>query len=195
MIPLSAALVVGATLFFASRQSTVYRAETLVLIGVHKSVSGVDDVVKSLKMLQSRHIKGTLLRLPASAAVKSKVDEELWPTASKRRRYRIRGAILPDANFMRISVETNDAAAAALIANTVVKHLQSLVVELYPIAQLFVLEPASAPRRSVRPDLTRHLWSGLFVGLLIGIAVAYLAGGWGARKKRSELGDGKSAAP
>jgi len=43
--------------------------------------------------------------------------------------------------------------------------------------------------------MIRHLWSGLFVGLLLGIAVAYLAGSWSARKKRSEKGDGEAEAP
>jgi capsular polysaccharide biosynthesis protein len=82
--------------------------------------------------------------------------------------------VLPDTNILEISVDGSDRRRVAEVANAVAAQAVVYSRQFYQVYELRTLDPAPTLGKRKGPDLIRQLVAGGLLGLLIGLAAAFL---------------------
>ncbi|HUH12251.1 MAG TPA: hypothetical protein VMK65_04045 [Longimicrobiales bacterium] len=192
---LVAAATVAAAAFFTARQDRVYRAAATVAVGPAAEIEGASDVMRSLETLERRTIIATFASVAEARATRDSAAALLDLAPRDLSGYRVRAAVVPSTNIIRVSVEGPDGERVARVANAVSAVLADRAREMYRIFALRPLEEAVAARSPLRPEPTRNLIIaaivGVFAGMLVALALEFLRP---APRRVPGNGDGRSVA-
>lgn len=171
------ALCLSAAAFFTSRQPTVYRASTLLLVKPDSTVAEPVDQLRSLETLERRTILATFARLVDTDRLRKEANAELGRGKASDR-FRVESSIVPNTNLIRIMVTGPDPDGAAALANALARTTRSEARRTYPIFTMELVEPASAQHGPpAAPSPRRNYAVALVLGLFVGLGAAFVATG------------------
>ena len=87
--------------------------------------------------------------------------------------YDIGASVLPNTNLVRIDVEGANADNAAAIANRIPALLSRQARAMYKVYGVTPVSEAAAFSEVVSPNTGRAIASGLLIGLILGVVIAY----------------------
>jgi len=155
------------------RQEPVYKASTKLVVVPNEQVREASDVIRSLDTLDRRSVVATLAELPETREMRVAAQERLGLADSDRRACRVRTAVLPNTNIIRIDVEGPDPATAADFANALAVVTRARSAQIYRIYEMQTLEEASQRRGPVHPNPRRNYTVAAILGILLGLAAAF----------------------
>ena len=128
------------------------------------------------ELTSSEMIRGvdTLERRVVVASVAALASAPATTNAARAGNYEVTAVVLPNTNLFNIEVEGANPREAAAIANRVPPILSQQSRAMFRVYSVTLLSPAPVPRVAVLPRVGRAAATGLFFGILIGIAAAYL---------------------
>jgi uncharacterized protein involved in exopolysaccharide biosynthesis len=128
------------------------------------------------ELTSSEMIRGvdTLERRVVVASVAALASAPATTHAAQAGNYDVTAIVLPNTNLFNIEVEGANPREAAAIANRVTPILSRQSRAMFRVYGVTLLSPAPVPSAPVLPRVGRAAATGLFFGILIGIAVAYL---------------------
>jgi uncharacterized protein involved in exopolysaccharide biosynthesis len=174
-IILAAVIVgIGSTALFAQRRTPVYVASATVVVGPNSALTEPRVIVDSLNALDRRSVVATLARLPSSRTVRDRSAQHLGVSPQQLALYSVRTVVVPDTNVLEMSVEGPDRRLVAAFANEIAGQTIAYAQDFYTVYALRLLDRASEPGHPTGPDLSRKLLAGGLLGLLIGLAAAFL---------------------
>lgn len=167
---------VAFTYVFTDNQPPVYRAvSTFVMRPRTSLVLADDEVVRMVDTLSRRvEINTTYAEVAESKHIKNLAAEELGLEAHERRGISVNGRVIAGTNILEIAVEGPDPQIVRDFAHAVTAETMGYVSGLYDVFELEPLDAADVPRTPIRPHTTLNLILGAMVGLVGGIALAFL---------------------
>lgn len=167
LILLVAAAVTLLVWLAAALQPERYRAVAIAAVAPTAEQLSSTDVIRGVETLERRVIVASLAAL-ASAPVTRRA-------LAAGDGYDVRAAVMPNTNLFRIEVEGASAAKAAEIANRIPTLLSGQAQAMYRVYGVALMSPATAPSSPVMPRIGRAVLAGIALGLLLGLAAAYVA--------------------
>lgn len=152
----------------------IYRSTAQLVVTPSDDIGDPADVLRSLETLERRTVIATFARIPSTRESRDAVAQALGGGAKAIRGYDIDGSVLPSTNIVRIVVEGPDPDRAAAIANqaaTLTARQARMLYRTYTMHVMASARPSSTP---VRPDRGRNYLVATAVGLLIGLAAAFV---------------------
>ena len=172
VLAVSGVLVSAAS--FTSTQTPIYEASTTLVIGPPENFTSVHEIANSIDTLDRRNVIATYSKISSSKAVLEQVRGKLLLSPEQMNPYRIKSAVVPDTNILRITVEGPDPGLAAVIANALAEQVEQQIKKIYRLHEVQVLDPAARPARPSRPVLGRVLGVGAVLGFILGVGGAFL---------------------
>lgn len=178
VIALTVIGVVGPTAYRMSRQAPIYEGSTTAIVWPDENVAGQqkETVLRSLDTLDRRSVIATYAKIPSSRTIRQRAQAQLNLSPAELGRYRVRTAVMPDTNVLRISVEGPDPRLVAAMANSIAEQANSYATDFSAVYRLKVLDQAVEPNRPIRPLFWRHLGTSAVLGLLVGLGWVFLFG-------------------
>lgn len=165
-----------AALYITLQQPEIYEARSTFVIRPHSTLLVEDEIVRTLDILSRRvEINNTFAEVANSNLIKDKAAEVLRLSDRQKESMSVSGQILAGTNVLTISVKGNDPDMVRDFAETASTETISYVSQLYDIFELEQLDQAEAPSRPISPKMYLNLITGLAVGLVVGLAVIFLA--------------------
>jgi uncharacterized protein involved in exopolysaccharide biosynthesis len=165
-----AALVAAAITLLAWLAAAVqpkrYRATSIGAVTPISENLSPTDILRGVDSLDRRVIVASLAALAAAP-----VTQRLTQAGSD---YTIAGAVMPNTNLVRIEVEGTNARRTAEIANRVPSVLGAQARAMYRMYGVTLISEATAPEKPALPRVGRALAAGLVLGVLLGIATAWI---------------------
>lgn len=175
-----ATLVAGASaLAYAQRQINMYQATAKVFIGPGTGASPSTDVSA---LVQQSTLSGDFLTsyaavLQTRTLAAQVVSQANLPLSPDTLASRVKATVITNTRIIQVSVSDPSSERAALAANTLVNaFVKSSLTEFGGQAGVLasVLEPATVPTAPVSPKPLRDAALGAFLGLMLGVGVAFL---------------------
>jgi uncharacterized protein involved in exopolysaccharide biosynthesis len=164
------ALIAAATTLLAWLAAGVqpkrYRASSLATINPITDQLTPSDLIRGIDTLDRRVVVASIAAL-ASAP-------EVVKAAGATSGYEVMAVVLPNTSLFRVDVEGADPRTAAAIANKVPALLGVQARAIYKLYGVMLVSPATASDKAVFPRVGRAVAAGLVLGLLLGIAVAWV---------------------
>jgi uncharacterized protein involved in exopolysaccharide biosynthesis len=160
----AAAMLLGWLL--AAIQPKRYRAVSIGAITPDARLLEPAEMIRGVDTLERRVVVASITALanaPATREAAGATDD-----------YGISAFVLPNTNLFRIEVEGTNPTQAASIANRLPDHLAGQARAMYRVYGVTLVSPATAPKRHVLPRADRAAATGLGLGVLLGIAAAYI---------------------
>jgi capsular polysaccharide biosynthesis protein len=166
-------LVLGVTLaitllawLLATMQPKRYRASAIAAVTPIGENLSASDVLRGVDSLDRRVVVASLAALASAPVTQRAVQAHGDET--------IVASVLPNTNLFRVEVEGRDAARAMQIANRVPAVLNAQATRMYRMYGVTLMSEAGRPGAPAVPRIGRAVVTGLVLGLLAGIAVAWL---------------------
>jgi hypothetical protein len=150
----------------AGMQPKRYRATALATINPITDQLSPSDVIRGIDTLDRRVVVASIAALASAPAIVS--------GSGAGNGYEINAVVLPNTSLFRVEVEGGNAETAAAIANKVPALLGVQARTIYKMYGVMLVSPASASNDAVSPRVGRALAAGLVLGLLLGVATAWL---------------------
>lgn len=163
---------IGTALFFTSRQRSVYRASTTLVVKPSGLVQETETMLRSLATLERRSVIATFAKIPGTRRVKESVAKSLDLTESEVRRYKIHASVIPNTNIISLQVLGPKRDMVAEVARAAASKTQREALSLYRVFALEPLEGPVAPRRPIYPNPQRNAVAAAILGLFLGIGAA-----------------------
>lgn len=161
-------LTVLAAWLLSAAQPKRYRVSAFAAIVPVAGKLGAEDQIRATQALEQRTIVGTVAALVSMPVI---TDAAI---SQADRGYALRAVVLPNTNVLRIEVDGASPARAAAIANAVPALLSARTGTLFGLYGVKIVSPASGAEL-VFPRTGRILAAGLVLGLILGLAIAWLA--------------------
>ena len=175
VILLALVVTVGATAFFTFRQPAIFEARAMLVLGPSDKIMDLAEFARSVDSLGHRNVLATYAKMPLSRAIVQKAYAQAGVKSDLAQFYPVRSLVVPDTNILEINVEGPDPQMASAAANALAEQVIIYGKDLYSIFVLKVLDPALPPNEPIRPEKLRNIQVGIVIGLLIGVALAFLA--------------------
>lgn len=150
----------------AGVQPKRYRASSLATIHPLTEQLTPSDVIRGIDTLDRRVVVASIAALASAPQIVN--------AAGASRGYEVNAVVLPNTSLFRIEVEGNDARAAAAIANKIPELLAVQSRAIYKMYGVMLVSPATPVSEAVLPRVGRAVAAGLLLGLLLGIAAAWI---------------------
>ena len=171
---LLSALTVALILTYS--QTPIYRTSATYVVSPSASLGTVSDVARGLDTLTKRDsIMATYATIATSRRIRNEICEELNLTKAQEENLNITSEQVHPTNIIEITVESDDPELAKTIAVLVGEKTVDYVNNLYELYDIKLLDPPYTPYAPSKPDLVQNLVLAIVLGLLIGIALAFLA--------------------
>ena len=161
------ALAVTALAWLAAAvQPKRYRATAIGAVTPVSENLSPSDMIRGVDTLERRVIVASLAALAGAPVTRR--------AAGAGDDYTIAAAVLPNTNLFRIEVEGPDPKQASAIANRVPPILSTQARTMFRMYAVTLISEAAPPRQPALPRVSRALAAGLVLGVLLGIAAAWL---------------------
>jgi uncharacterized protein involved in exopolysaccharide biosynthesis len=160
------AIAVAATLvawLAAAVQPKRYRANAMGAVTPVNELTP-SEMIRGVDTLERRVVVSSVAALASAPATLNAVHAG---------RYEITAIVLPNTNLFTIEVEGTNAREAAAIANRVTPILSAQSRAMFRVYGVTMISAAPVPTAPVLPRVGRAAATGLFFGILAGIAAAY----------------------
>jgi uncharacterized protein involved in exopolysaccharide biosynthesis len=182
VVVLAMAVNLGSAVYFAARQVPVFQARTTLMIVPDKTLKEPREIADSLNTLDRRTIIATLAMLPSSRTLTAEAGRQLQLGDKQFARFSVKTSVVPDSNVLELTVAGPDPRIAAMLANKIADMSVAGTSGLYGIFEMQILDRAEQPAAPLGTAVPRMLFAAALLGLLIGVAVAFLLGnlrrGW-----------------
>jgi capsular exopolysaccharide synthesis family protein len=168
---------VGAVVALNLQQTPQYEASIKVLISQKQNAGGTYDLsgnVEGLKMLTLTLVEAVDSR-PLAKTVIEELDLRVTPERFLQENLSVEQ--IPETQFIRVSYRDPDPERAQRVANTIGEVFSERISGVSPDAggiTAIVWEPAAIPEEPVSPDPVRNVLLALVLGLIVGLALAFL---------------------
>jgi capsular polysaccharide biosynthesis protein len=152
----------------ASLQPKRYRASSIAAVVPMVDRLETTDVLRGVDMLDRRVVIATV------AALASAPDTQRRAIAGAPGSYDIEASVVPNTSLFNVDVEGTDPKRVAQIANRVPVLLSADTQAMYKLYRVNLVSTAIAPSAPSLPRVSRAAIAGLALGVLLGIAAAYL---------------------
>lgn len=164
------ALIAAATTLLAwlaaGMQPKRYRASALAAVNPLTEQLTPEGVIRGIDTLDRRVVVASIAALADAPFIASQ--------SGAARGYEINAVVLPNTSLFRVEVEGADPKTAAAIANKIPALLGVQARTIYKMYGVMLVSPATASEDAVLPRSGRALAAGLVLGLLLGIALAWI---------------------
>ena len=150
----------------AGVQPKRYRASSLATINPLTEQLTPSDVIRGIDTLDRRVVVASIAALASAPQVVN--------AAGATDGYDVMAVVLPNTSLFRVDVEGADPQTAAAIANRIPTLLGVQARTIYKMYGVMLVSPAAASSQAVAPRIGRAVAAGLVLGVLLGIAVAWL---------------------
>jgi uncharacterized protein involved in exopolysaccharide biosynthesis len=160
------AIAVAATLLAwlaAAVQPKRYRANAMGAVTPVTELTP-SEMIRGVDTLERRVVVSSVAALASAPATLNAVHAGS---------YEITAIVLPNTNLFTIEVEGTNARQAAAIANRVAPVLSAQSRAMFRVYGVTMISAAPVPTAAVLPRVGRAAATGLFFGILAGIAAAY----------------------
>ena len=181
----------GSTALFALGRTPTYLASATLVVGPNETLTTSREIVDSLNALDRRSVVATFARIPPSRTLQARSEQRLGLSPGQAAPYAVKTIIVPDTNVLEISVEGPDRRLVAALANELAVQTIGYAREFYQIYALKQLDRAAEPGEAIGPKLLRKLVAGGLLGLLIGVAAAFLLSRLRPSEEPDEPGSGR----
>jgi capsular polysaccharide biosynthesis protein len=166
--------VIAADAVFTARTPRSYQARSDLLIGPSTSIDP-GQLVYSVDALGRSMIVGTYANMLGTDVVRrdALVRAGIAPDQPESE-IQIKSAALADSAVVQVTAVARDSNVAAAVANAVGEVGELRMRQLYPMYDLTVVTQATPPTTMYRPDVVRNLSLGVLLGLLLGVASAWI---------------------
>ena len=161
-----AAVITLAVWGAAAMQPKRYRAASIGAVTPISDNLSPTEILRGVDSLERRVIVASLAALAAAP-----VTQRLAKAGDG---YTIHAAVLPNTNLFRIEVEGGEAKETAAIANRVPAVLSAQARTMYKMYGVTLISEAATPASPALPRVGRALATGLALGVIAGIAAAWL---------------------
>jgi uncharacterized protein involved in exopolysaccharide biosynthesis len=164
------ALIAAATTLLAwlavGLQPKRYRASSLATINPLTEQLSPSDVIRGIDTLDRRVVVASIAALASAPHIVN--------GAGAGRGYEVSAVVLPNTSLFRVEVEGQNPQAAAAIANKIPMLLGVQARTIYKMYGVMLVSPATASDEAVLPRVGRAVAAGLVLGVILGIAVAWV---------------------
>ena len=164
------ALIAAATTLLAWLAAGVqpkrYRASSLATINPLTEQLTPSDVIRGIDTLDRRVVVASIAALASAPQVVN--------AAGATSGYEVMAVVLPNTSLFRVDVEGADPRTAAAIANKVPMLLGVQARTIYKMYGVMLVSPATVADKPFLPRVGRAVAAGLVLGLLLGVAVAWV---------------------
>jgi uncharacterized protein involved in exopolysaccharide biosynthesis len=166
IVALIAAAITLLAWLAAATQPKRYRASALAAINPLTEQLTPSDVIRGIDTLDRRVVVASIAALASAPNIVS--------AAGASSGYKITAVVLPNTSLFRIEVEGRDSRTAAAIANKLPALLGVQSRTIYKMYGVMLVSPATASDKAVLPRVGRAVAAGLVLGLLLGVAIAWV---------------------
>ena len=167
IVALTAAAVTLLAWLFAAVQPKRYRVTAIGAVAPMVEGMTSTDVIRGVDSLERRVIISTVAALASAPAIRKQALGGVHG-------YRIDSSVVPNTNLFNITVEGGDAKQVAAIANRIPGLLAPQAAAMYKLFRVTLISPATPPSEPVLPRTSRAAIAGLMLGVLAGVALAWL---------------------
>lgn len=162
--------VAGALLawLIAATEPKRYRSEAMAAVSPIVNQLSSSEVLHGIDALERRVVVATVAALASSDSMRRRT------IPARRGHYGIDAAVLPSTNLIRITVEGPDPEQVASIANRIPPLLDQQTRAMYRVYTIDTISAAVVPEAPFLPRVERAVMVGLVLGVLLGVAIAYL---------------------
>jgi LPXTG-motif cell wall-anchored protein len=153
---------------FSAVQPKRYRATAIGAVAPAVDKLETTDVLRSVDALERRVIVSTVASMASMPVV---TDRVIPPSLGG---YSVHASVVPMTNLFNVNVEGPDPKQVAAIANRVPEALAGPATTMYKLYNVTLVSPAVAPRAPFLPRTGRAAIAGLLLGLVLGVAFAWL---------------------
>ena len=165
-----------ATIVFTIAQTPTYRASATFIITPATAYEDMRSLVADLEALSRRsEIARTYAEVADSRLIKQQAADELGLSQALTDDLSVASELLVTTNVIEITAEGSDPELVSLFSNMVGAKTTAYVQQLYEAYGLESLDPASAPRSPVKPNIKLNLALAAVLGLALGAGLAFLA--------------------
>jgi uncharacterized protein involved in exopolysaccharide biosynthesis len=143
-----------------------YRASALATINPLTEQLTPTDVIRGIDTLDRRVVVASIAALASSPHIVN--------AAGAGKGYEVNAVVLPNTSLFRVEVEGENREATAAIANKIPVLLGAQARAIYKMYGVMLVSPATASGDAVLPRVGRAVAAGLVLGVILGIAVAWL---------------------
>ncbi len=162
--------------YLTAQQTPIYRTEATYVVSPSSGLDTVGDVVRGLDTLTRRDsIMSTYAAIATSRLIRDQVCDELDLTPAQKENLTINSEQVHPTNIIEIAVESDDPDLAKAAASLVGEKTTEYVNSLYELYDIKPLDPPYTPREPFKPNLVQNLVLAAVLGLLVGVALAFLA--------------------
>jgi uncharacterized protein involved in exopolysaccharide biosynthesis len=167
IVLLTAAATMLLAWLFAAVQPKRYRVTAIGAVAPMVESMASTDVIRGVDSLERRVIISTVAALASAPSNRKQALGNLHG-------YSIDSSVVPNTNLFNITVEGEDAKQVAAIANNIPTILNPQALAMYKLFRVTLISPASPPSEPVLPRTSRAAIAGLMLGVLAGVALAWL---------------------
>lgn len=174
-ITLIAALTSGILIFFVMKP--VYQASTTLIVG-KKAIEGSQQANQLLdygNIMANQQLAKTYETIAKSRTVGERVVRDLnLQLSSESLASKVTVTSIKNTEVLQFTVKDNDPNLAASIANTMAQEFSKAIIEIKKVDSVSIIDQAVTPQNPVQPDKKQNLLMAAVLGLMGGIALAYL---------------------
>jgi hypothetical protein len=167
IVALTAAAIMLLAWLFAAVQPKRYRVTAIGAVAPMVEGMAPTDVIRGVDSLERRVIISTVAALAAAPAIRKQALGSLHG-------YRIDSSVVPNTNLFNITVEGENPQQVAAIANRIPSLLAPQAAAMYKLFRVTLISPASPPDEPVLPRTSRAAIAGLMLGVVAGVALAWV---------------------
>ena len=166
----------AASLYFSYQTEPIYQAKAQFLITPGPSlIAGKDvDIVRSIEALDRPSISATYTEIIDSPRIHNEVATALQLNWADYEQYEIKAVVLPKASVIDLTVTGPEAVVAAALANAIGDRAIAFIEENYLVYEVVSLKPAEVIDEPVNMTAARDAAIAIVMGLIFGIALAWL---------------------
>lgn len=166
---LAAVIVSLMVTYYATPQ---YRADVRFVIS--PTSSAIDDPKSSLDAInaldsRNRIIIATYTEILNSRFILEESAKRLSIDLSILNDYEFATVILPSSNVLQLTVTGPSSQNVMIFANSVGEQAINHAENIYPLYRINLLEPATAPKNSFSPNITRNITFAVLISFVLGI--------------------------
>lgn len=175
-IPLIAALTSGIVSFYIIKP--IYQASTTLIVGKKASNDLAQQAGQLLEynvLMANKQLAKTYETIAKSRTVEADVIDQLdLALTPEQLNEKVTVSSVKDTEVLAISVEDQDPALAAEIANTMAQKFSDSVIEIKKVDSVSIVDKAYAPANPIKPKKTQNVLIAFMVGLMAAIGLALL---------------------
>jgi capsular polysaccharide biosynthesis protein len=164
----TAVTVTLAAWLIAAMQPKRYQSEAIVSVSPIVAQLSDSELLHGIDALERRVVVATVAALASSDSTRRRTTRAL------RGDYGIDATVLPSTNLIRIRVEGPDPEQVAAIANRIPPLLDEQTRAMYRVYTIGTVSAGVVPKAPFLPRVERAVIVGLVLGVLLGVAIAYL---------------------